>query len=360
MADSVIPVDSLIVDSAFVTVDSLTSDQFALDIKKDPLINNDGKLLFFSGYSLLSLAYYGLAIPYSHPILKDRKVPVYVFSNALLIGTLHKYNLDKKIHYNDASFSLNMATRGIIHGNALFYLLSNNKYNDERVVLCSSLFSGLEAYTAYQLSLNQKLTLSQTNAIPLYHDVEVMNAASLMYSLDAFKRWNDDIKLSIGLLSAAKGIQRGYIQGKKINYTKGDADFAEFNYLIGGAIGYLTADTFKFNQTLTGLSIYLCSNATLLYGEDVARKFQVPRSEAYTNIVVAIGGGYPLIVFAKEDKVQALKNIYLGAIISYALMEIYPGKGYQREKHNKFSFDYSINPFAYNSDTPILNYTIKF
>lgn len=359
LADSINPVDSLKVDSTFIAVDSLTV-KSTLDTKKDSLAFDDGKLLFISGYSILSLAYYGLAIPYSHPVLEDRRVPAYVFSNALLIGTLQKQFLSKKIHYKDVSFSLNMASRGILHGNALYYLLSHNEYNDEKVVLCSSLLSGLEAYSAYQLSFNQKLTLSQSNAIPLYHDVEVMNAASLMYSLDAYKRWNDDVKLGIGLLSAVKGIQRGYIQGNKIDYTKGDAHFAHFNYLIGGAIGYLTADVFEFNQTLTGLSIYFCSNAGLLYGEYNARKYQISKSEANKYFIVALGAGISLVGFAEGDKEQAYKNILTGAIISYAFMEIYPGKGYQRKNQPNFSFDYNINPFAFNSDTPIFNYSIKF
>lgn len=320
----------------------------------------DGKFSLLAGYSVLSLGYYSLSLPMMDSILDDNILAVYTTTNMLIVGGILINTRYKKIHYQDANFSVNMATRGIGHGNMLYYLISDNEHYQKSMIY-TSLVSGAEGVIAYNLSENGSLSTSQVNAIPLYHDVDWGNTASLLLMFNAYDKWNTDIKLGIGLLSSVGGINTGMRAGKKIEFTKGDATNARTNYLLGASIGYSASKLLNANKTFTGLLLLLSSNAGLTYGEQVAKKYQLSRSDGFTNSLAAVTGallGWGLS--SNEKSKTQIVCMTLGANITYHIFSNTYGMPKEKETKTALDFEPSLNPFAVNSKQPVLNFSVRF
>lgn len=320
----------------------------------------DGKFSLLAGYSVLSLGYYSLSLPMMDSILDDNIVALYATTNMLIVGGIMINTRYKKIHYQDANFSVNMATRGIGHGNMLYYLITDNK-NYQKSMIYSSLISGAEGAIAYNLSENGKLSLSQVNAIPLYHDVDWGNTASLLLMFNAYEKWNTDIKLGIGLFSSVSGISTGLRAGKKIDFTKGDATNARTNYLLGASVGLSASKLLNANKTFTGLLLLLSSNAGLTYGENIAKKYQLSRSDGFTNSLAAVTGallGWGLS--SKEKSDTQIVYATVGANLAYHIFSNTYGISDSKKVKTSFDFETGLNPFALNSDQPVLNLSLRF
>lgn len=320
----------------------------------------DGKFSLLAGYSVLSLGYYSLSLPMMDSILDDNILAVYTTTNMLIVGGILINTRNKKIHYQDANFSVNMATRGIGHGNMLYYLISDNEQYQKSMIY-TSLVSGAEGVIAYNLSENGRISTSQVNAIPLYHDVDWGNTASLLLMFNAYDKWNTDIKLGIGLLSSVGGISTGMRAGKKIEFTKGDATNARTNYLLGASIGYSASKLLNANKTFTGLLLLLTSNAGLTYGEQVAKKYQLSRSDGFTNSLAAVTGallGWGLS--SNEKSKTQIVCMTLGANIAYHIFSNTYGMPKEKEIKTALDFEPSLNPFAVNSKQPVLNFSVRF
>ncbi|MDX9869563.1 MAG: hypothetical protein RBS92_02465 [Candidatus Cloacimonadales bacterium] len=327
---------------------------------KTNALESEGKIRMILGYGYLTLGFYGYAIPLSFNLDGETAAGLYFLDSGLILGGLIFASNRANISNADADMSVSMATRGIIHGALLAKILDEEM--DQSALGIMTLTSMSEGYLGYKFSRMHNITEGQANAIPLYHDYIGAQFLLLANAANALEEGNATLMSAGALLSFYSGLPYGYYKSKQIDFTKGDAIAARTTWIMYGFGSMAISQMADLNQAQGSILFALSSAVGMLHGESIAKKQQLTTSQGNYLAVSTVAGalmGSGVSYLLKMDKHLPLSSV--GSIAGYYLYSSTQiSKHNQKKEDTKTSFNASINPFAYKTNSPILNFALKF
>jgi hypothetical protein len=296
-------------------------------------IDQSGRSTFYNTMVGLSFGYYGWSVPLLFDNLDPRAaVGIYLFTAGGCILYVHTAINNTEMTKEGAVAFQYGATRGIIHGSALYSILTGETNESRRWFLpASSLVSIIEGMTLMSSVQTNKTPLGNIYGVGVFEDFGIGIGAGLAYLIregDTFSLEPKDLRLLGSTVLAGSVV--GYVVGKSMvgstTYSSGDADILQSSGLLGLSMAFAIADlagvekpkslvTSSMVGSMAGLAVGHLLTSTKDFSDAAGTSVRL-----YTSLgmIVGLGTAYALSS-ESSDRTIYVSLATLGAITGFTL-----------------------------------------
>jgi hypothetical protein len=206
----------------------------------------DKRAHYLVGTSLISLGFYGWAVPAAFDMEGRKKILAgYMFTAAAGIIIPYAATRGKVVNDATATLSLYGATRGIVHGILLSEIIGGDAHAGRRAIITGLGVSVAEMYAGYRIARECHYSTGTAEAIGVCGDFGMLSGLGFAGAADYYdKEAEKEISLSV-LSGAGLGLVAGRMITRHQDYTRGDAYLLGHSGLLGSWLAittYLLAD----------------------------------------------------------------------------------------------------------------------
>ena len=341
-------------------------------------LNQEGRIYLISSSTIISLAFYGWAVPASLDV-QDGTTMLTLYMATAASGILIPYFMtnNARVSIGDAAMTSAGQFVGIMHGAAIPYLFQKDP--DHTAILGSMfLFSVAEGIAGYQISRNYNYYDGKGLLIRNANFMGAGWGTMLSGGLDLFEQSKIREFLALSLISSAAFDVAAANMADNQFLTSGDVDMITTPFVLGAMAGAsigMIADLNNFRTMFYGAS--LLSLAGGAYGYYLTEGYDFSSFDGAITELATLGGGLIgagvgyLISSSNIDKPgeQIFRDVItcssIAGIGTYAICYNAFKKDSKAEKGFKTSLDYFVNPMAFmnknpNLSVPLAGVNIKF
>ncbi|MFH1729520.1 MAG: hypothetical protein ABIA04_14010 [Pseudomonadota bacterium] len=209
-------------------------------------LEQSGRYQLLTGTTLLSLGYWGWAVPASLDI-DDEKYSIATYMLVSATGIIAPIIATKYIKTTEASANLSVygGTRGIVHGAFLMRLIRGPDTRFENMAGLGVLASLSEMSLGYYLGRDIIKAPGSAELLGVLGDFGIGWGAGASFLIDGFEDGNDRNAAGCVLIGSATGLGLGYFYSQQKSYTVGNAYVLRASGLLGAYIPMAIIDAFN-------------------------------------------------------------------------------------------------------------------
>ena len=299
-------------------------------------IDQSGRGTYLNTMVGLSFGYYGWSVPLLFNNLDARgAVALYLLTAGVCILYAHGAISNTEITKEGAVAFQYGATRGIVHGSALYCIIAGESSENNRWFLpVSSLASVIEGMSLMSSVQKNRTPIGNIYSVGVLEDFGIgigVGSAFLIREGDSFTLESKDLRL-LGS-SVLAGSVAGYLVGTSMvgstTYSSGDADILQTTGLLGMSAAFSIADlvgvekrkplvTSSMVGSLAGLAIGNLLTSTKNFSEAAGTSVRL-----YTSLGTIIGLGTAYVVSSESsDRTIFVSLATVGALTGFTLAYI--------------------------------------
>ena len=302
----------------------------------DHTLNQSGRSTFLNTMIGLSFGYYGWSVPF---LLNDPDPKLAVGTYICTAGAFcllgHALIENSEITKEGGAAFQYSATRGIVHGSALYSIIAGKSSESNRwFVPASSLVSIIEGMTLMSSAQKNKTPLGNIYSMGVVEDFGIgmgVGSAFLIREGDALTLESKDLRL-LGS-SVLGGSVAGYLIGRMMigstTYSSGDADILQTAALLGMSSGFSIADLAGVEKrkplvasSMGGAAVGLAIGHLLTnYGNFSEASGTSIRLYTSLGTVIGLGAAYTSSS-ESSDRTIYVSLATLGAVVGFTLAYI--------------------------------------
>jgi hypothetical protein len=235
-------------------------------------LDQSGRSAFLIGTALMSLGYYGWAVPYSLNIDDGRAYGgLYMLTSSAGFFAPFLLTRNRSVTDAEATLSLYGATRGIIHGWCYGALLVGEDRETRDSIVAGMLASLAENAAGFWAADKLKMGAGTAEAVSAVGDFGLGLGWGAHYVID---RHNEKLEAGAMLGGSAAGILAGGVLARSQHYTRGDAYVLRAAGTLGAYVGMAASASVSDDEksavacSMTGAVAGLAVGHYLLGGRD--------------------------------------------------------------------------------------------
>jgi hypothetical protein len=298
--------------------------------KPQIVLDQSGRSKLVGGILLLSLGYYGWAVPATLQV-DDGKLAVALYMLVGGAGFYLPFTMTRSIPVTNAARTLSLygGTRGIVHGVFLTNLIIKESSSRQRIA-SGMLFSIAETFAGFQIASKSNLSTGTTEVIGIGGDFGIGLGLGAAHLLDYFDNDSDRDQAVAAclLLGSGIGLFSGNVLANQQSYTRGDAHVLCATGLLGAYVPLALVDIAGSENekiwtasSMVGALVGLGLGHKLVQGKDftTGQGNLIRLSELAGGL---LGFGFAFLVSPEDDEnsVLYLTSSSIGAVGGFWLM----------------------------------------
>ncbi len=316
------------------------------------LVDREGRTEFVVGTTLLSLGFYGWAIP-SIAGIDDSRAAI---GSYMLIGGAgflipHLATKDARVTDGMATLGIQGGIRGILDGYLLYSLISPNGQDDQAMLATMAAMSIGELIVGYVIADNTNMSGGSAGAISIGGNFGLGVGLGTALLIDEDSP-DGSLMSALGLLGTGAGYFIGSEMAGAQHYTQGDATVLANMGILGAIIppAIISATDSEDEKLYVGAAM-AGSIGALVLGHSMLANRDFTRSQGtFTTLGTLAGGlfGLGIATVATEDNSDGTTYLILGSLgaaAGFALMY----SSYSEEAEaaaSSFSWDINVSPLG--------------